>query len=110
MQARMTNPAFVVPDAMEALQALGAAIGRGGVPPKTINLVLMRASQINGCAVCLDLHTKDADQKKYPKHTDEQFCGRCLHFTEPGKDQARCDLFNKLVPKGGWCSGFSKRP
>lgn len=56
------------------------------------------------------LHTKDADQKKYPKHTDEQFCGRCLHFTAPGKDEARCDLFNKIVPKGGWCSGFSKRP
>jgi hypothetical protein len=56
------------------------------------------------------LHTKDADQKKYPKHSEEQFCGRCLHFTEPGKDEARCDLFGKIVPKGGWCSGFSKRP
>ncbi len=61
-------------------------------------------------AMGFHLQTKDADQKKYPKHTDEQFCGRCLHFTEPGKDQARCDLFNKTVPKGGWCSGFSKRP
>lgn len=56
------------------------------------------------------LHTKDADEKKYPKHTEDQMCARCLHFTEPGKDQARCDLFNKIVPKGGWCSGFSKRP
>ena len=55
------------------------------------------------------LHTKDADQKKYPKHTEDQMCAKCLHFTEPGKDQARCDLFNKIVPKGGWCSGFSKR-
>jgi hypothetical protein len=56
------------------------------------------------------LHTEKADQAKYPKHTTEQFCARCLHFTEPGKDEARCDLFNKIVPKGGWCSGFSKRP
>jgi hypothetical protein len=61
-------------------------------------------------AMGFHLHTKDADQKKYPKHTEEQYCGRCLHFTEPGKDTARCDLFNKIVPKGGWCSGFSKRP
>jgi hypothetical protein len=56
------------------------------------------------------LLTKNADQKKYPKHTTEQMCAKCLHFTEPGKDSARCDLFNKMVPKGGWCSGFSKRP
>jgi hypothetical protein len=61
-------------------------------------------------AMGFHLHTKDADQKKYPKHTDEQFCGRCLHFATPGSDEARCDLFNKIVPKGGWCSGFSKRP
>jgi hypothetical protein len=61
-------------------------------------------------AMGFHLHTKDADQKKYPKHSEEQFCGRCLHFTELGKDEARCDLFNKIVPKGGWCSGFSKRP
>ena len=56
------------------------------------------------------LKTEKADQAKYPKHTTEQFCARCLHFTSPGADQARCDLFNKIVPKGGWCSGFSKRP
>ena len=56
------------------------------------------------------LLTAKADQVKYPKHTTEQFCARCLHFTTPGADSARCDLFNKMVPKGGWCSGFSKRP
>jgi hypothetical protein len=55
------------------------------------------------------LHTDKANQTKYPKHTNEQACAKCLHFTEPGKDSARCDLFNKVVPKGGWCSGFSKR-
>jgi AhpD family alkylhydroperoxidase len=60
MQARMTNPAMVVPDAMEALQALGAAIGNGGVPSSTINLVLMRASQINGCGTCLVGHARSA--------------------------------------------------
>jgi hypothetical protein len=56
------------------------------------------------------LKTEKANQAKYPKHTADQMCAKCLHFTEPGKDSARCDLFNKIVPKGGWCSGFSKRP
>ncbi|HEY1827884.1 MAG TPA: carboxymuconolactone decarboxylase family protein, partial [Acidimicrobiales bacterium] len=45
---------------MDALQTLGAVIGAGGVPESTILLVLMRASQINGCAVCLDGHTRSA--------------------------------------------------
>ena len=60
MSARINNPAFVVPGAMDALQALGAALGNGGVPETTINLVLMRASQVNGCGVCLEGHTRRA--------------------------------------------------
>src|SRR5215216_963677 len=54
----MSNPAFVVPDAMQALQALGKAVHNGGVPPKTLELVHLRASQINGCGVCLDGHAR----------------------------------------------------
>ena len=60
MQPRIGNPAFIVPDAMAALQALGAAIGNGNVPDTTINLVLLRASQINGCGVCLEGHFRSA--------------------------------------------------
>jgi len=56
------------------------------------------------------LKTEKADQAKYPKHTTDQMCAKCLHFTQPGAESAKCDLFNKIVPKGGWCSGFSKRP
>ncbi len=69
MQPRIANPAFIVPDAMAALQALGAAIGQGGVPETTINLVLLRASQINGCGVCLDGHFRSA---KKAGETDER--------------------------------------
>jgi AhpD family alkylhydroperoxidase len=54
MQARITNPAVSVAGAMEALQALGDAVGKSGVPHSTVHLVGMRASQINGCGVCLD--------------------------------------------------------
>jgi len=56
------------------------------------------------------LNSAKADQAKYPKHTNDQVCGKCLHFTSPAADSAKCDLFNKSVPKGGWCSAFSKRP
>lgn len=63
MEARIGHPAMLVPDAMPALQALGAAVGKGGVPERTIHLVLMRASQINGCGVCLDGHARDAAAK-----------------------------------------------
>ena len=60
MQPRLGNPAMIVPDAMAALQALGAAVGGGGVAATTIDLVLLRASQINGCGVCLDGHVRSA--------------------------------------------------
>lgn len=59
-QARMTNPAFAVPDAMDALQALSKATQRAGVPAKTLELVNLRASQINGCGVCAVQHPRMA--------------------------------------------------
>jgi AhpD family alkylhydroperoxidase len=60
MQARMPNPAVLLPDAMTALQALGKA-SVGGVPAKTLGLVHLRASQINGCGVCVDMARKHGD-------------------------------------------------
>lgn len=53
MQARMKNPAIVV-DAVQPIQAMWASVERGGVPPRTLGLVHLRASQINGCSVCID--------------------------------------------------------
>jgi AhpD family alkylhydroperoxidase len=60
MQMRMKNPAMILPDAMQALQALHAATQKGGVPPATLGLVNLRASQINGCSACLDAGTRHA--------------------------------------------------
>jgi AhpD family alkylhydroperoxidase len=40
-----------------------AAVVKGTVPSATANLMLIRASQINGCAVCTDMHTKDAEHE-----------------------------------------------
>ena len=55
MQARMKNPAMIIPEAMQALLALNAASEKGGVPPTTLGLVHLRVSQINGCSVCADM-------------------------------------------------------
>jgi AhpD family alkylhydroperoxidase len=57
--ARMTNPAFAVTGAMDALNALSKTISRARVPISR-ELVHLRASQINGCSVCVDMHAKAA--------------------------------------------------
>lgn len=54
MHARMKNPAMILPDAMQGIQALLKATTEGGVPPATLELVHLRASQINGCSACVD--------------------------------------------------------
>ncbi len=59
MQPRMTNPAMSVPGTMEALQQLATAARGAGVPASTLYLIEVRASQINGCSVCLDIHTRE---------------------------------------------------
>ncbi len=59
MEARMANPALSVPGALDALQALSAAAGHGGLPETTVQLVHLRASQINGCSVCVQMHAQD---------------------------------------------------
>jgi AhpD family alkylhydroperoxidase len=48
------------PEAIKALVALEVAIGKRGLDPMLVNLVKLRASQINGCAYCVDSHSSDA--------------------------------------------------
>jgi AhpD family alkylhydroperoxidase len=59
MQARIESPIFTVPGAMQALQSLGTAFQQAGVPDTTLYLVELRASQINGCSVCVDMHAHE---------------------------------------------------
>jgi AhpD family alkylhydroperoxidase len=47
------------PEAIKALIALEVAVGKLGLDPQLVDLVKLRASQINGCAYCIDLHTAD---------------------------------------------------
>ncbi|MGW1027211.1 carboxymuconolactone decarboxylase family protein [Streptomyces sp. NPDC002577] len=53
MNARMKNPAMVLPDAMKGIQNLYKAMHQGGVPQQILELVHLRASQINGCSACV---------------------------------------------------------
>ena len=69
MRARMSNPAVIIPDAMQAIQALHAAAEKGGVPSTTLGLVHLRASQINGCSSCVDSGSRHA---KEAGETDER--------------------------------------
>ena len=69
MQARMKNPAMNNPDAMKPIQALNAATEQGGVPPATLGLVHLRASQINGCSFCCVSGSRHA---KAAGETDER--------------------------------------
>lgn len=57
MEPRMTHPIYVLPAALRALTDYSRA-GQGlGVPAETIEMVNLRASQINGCSVCVQAHS-----------------------------------------------------
>ena len=58
MHARMKNPVMVLPAAMQAIHALGQSTESVDVPVRTLHLMHLRASQINGCGVCVDLHPR----------------------------------------------------
>ena len=59
MPARMKHPVMILPDAMRALHALDKATEVDGLPDVTRKLVHLRASQINGCSVCVDMHSRE---------------------------------------------------
>jgi AhpD family alkylhydroperoxidase len=66
MEARIENPAMTFPGALEALTKLRASIGDAGIPETTHYLIEVRASQINGCGVCLDMHTRELQHAGEP--------------------------------------------
>jgi alkylhydroperoxidase family enzyme len=55
MQARIQNPAMLLSEAIPHLQALAKSTENSGVPAQTLALAHLRASQINGCGVCVDM-------------------------------------------------------
>ena len=59
MKPRLSYPK-TSPEGVEILGKLEAYIKQSGLEPELVELVKLRASQINGCAFCIDMHTKDA--------------------------------------------------
>jgi AhpD family alkylhydroperoxidase len=62
MEARMSNPATILPDAMNGILTLLKATREGGVPQAVLELVHLRASQINGRSFCVDAGARSAKQ------------------------------------------------
>jgi AhpD family alkylhydroperoxidase len=69
MQQRMTNPTKIFPGTAQGFQAQVKAIQQGGVPQTILDLVHLRASQINGCSFCVDYGARSL---KKAGETDER--------------------------------------
>ena len=90
LKARMKHPVMIIPEAMQAMQALDAAARRGGVPARTLQMVELRASQINGCSVCVDMHSREL---KKGGDTDERIFGVAAWRENPAfTDEERAAL------------------
>jgi AhpD family alkylhydroperoxidase len=85
MQARIRNPVVVLPDALKAMLALDKASEKDGLPYATRKLVHLRASQINGCSICVDMHAREL--KKAGRRDEHIFAVAAWretpYFTEP---------------------------
>jgi AhpD family alkylhydroperoxidase len=59
LHARIDNPALAAPGPSNALQALGKAATKSDLPETTVSLAELRTSQIDGCGVCVDMHSRE---------------------------------------------------
>ncbi len=112
MESRIDYLKVVPQEALQAMYALEKSIRKSGLELKTLELVRMRASQINGCAFCLDMHSKDAraegetEQRLYglnawretPYYTDRERAA--LEWTEAitliSRDQVPDDVYERV--------------
>jgi AhpD family alkylhydroperoxidase len=58
MEPRMKSPALTLPGTRQALLTVAKAAENCGVPRETLELVNVRVGQINGCSVCVDMHSR----------------------------------------------------
>jgi AhpD family alkylhydroperoxidase len=90
MTTRIANPAISVPGALDALLALAAAAGKSGLAKSTIDVVHLRASQINGCSVCVQMHA--TDMKKDGQSDDRIFSVAAWRDTPYFSEEERAAL------------------
>jgi AhpD family alkylhydroperoxidase len=57
----MNNPVMSIPGALDAIRDFGMSAHTTGVSKQTLALVQLRVSQINGCAVCADMHSRELE-------------------------------------------------
>jgi AhpD family alkylhydroperoxidase len=84
LQSRMKNPVMIFPNVLQSLLDIGGAAKSSNVPARTIDLIHLRASQINGCGFCVDMHARDL---KKAGETDERLWAVAAwrespHFTD----------------------------
>ncbi|MGW3950039.1 carboxymuconolactone decarboxylase family protein [Streptomyces sp. NPDC004752] len=110
--ARMKNPALVLPEAKQGIQNIYKAMYQGGVAPQILELVHLRASQINGCSACVFAGVAGAQKhgesderlhsvaawREAPFFTAEERAA--LALTEAATRIA--DRSGKAVPDGVW--------
>ncbi len=90
MEARMKNIVAIFPGALKALQELASSSVKGGVSPRILELVHLRASQINGCSVCVGLHSNGL--KKMGETDDRLFSVSAWRDTPYFTDAERAAL------------------
>ena len=61
MKARIDNPVMTIPGALDGLREFGMSARTGEVPDTTLALIQLRVSQINGCSVCADMHSRELE-------------------------------------------------
>ena len=109
MQARIKNPAMIIPAAMQAIQALAGSFHDKGVPEETLALVHLRVSQINGCSSCVQAGAAGARKagesedrlatvaawREAPYFTDAERAALALAEPSPGWPTARTQCRTK---------------
>ncbi len=86
-----------MPKAMRALQPTSNYVNSSGLDHRLLELVKMRTSQLNGCAYCIDMHTKDA--RAADGHVpDEVYAAARDHFSE----EELVDLTIAVIATNGW--------
>jgi len=90
MQSRMKNPLSVLLDALQGLLATAKATEAAEVPAVTVKLAHLRASQINGCGFCNDMHAKEL--KKLGEKDERIFAVAAWRDTKYFNDAERAAL------------------
>ena len=101
----------ISPDGMKAMLDLQHVVDKSSLDHKLLELVKIRASQINGCAYCLDMHTKDAIALgENPQRLHVVSAWREAPFYSPRERAALawCETLTQISEKGAPDSVYSE--